>query len=104
MLTITDCATLLQRAAGRPGRLAVLRALGFQSPVGTLDGAAALRLGLDDDTRRAEVAAGRGTLRALLLDVRAGATLRDSVGRAARCDLPITTSRTWWATCWRDTA
>jgi len=84
MLTITDCATLLQRAAGRPGRLAVLRALGFQSPVGTLDGAAALRLGLDDDTRRAEVAAGRGTLRALLLDVRAGATLRDSVGRAAR--------------------
>ena len=84
MLTITDAAELLQRTAERTGRLAVLRALGFQSPVGALDRAAATRLGLDDDTRRVEVAAGPGTLRALLLDVHPGATLRESAGRAAR--------------------
>jgi len=84
MLTITDAAALLQRAAERRGRLALLRALGFQSPAGTLDRAAASRLGLDDDTRRAEVAAGPGTLRALMLDVQPNAALRAAVGRAAR--------------------
>ena len=84
MLTITDTAELLQRAAGRPGRLALLRAMGFQSPAGTLDRAAAQRLGLDDATRRAEVAAGAGTLRALSIDVQPHASLREAVARAAR--------------------
>ncbi len=84
MLAITEAAELLQRATERPGRLALLRALGFQSPAGALDRAAATRLGLDDDTRRAEVAAGPGTLRVLVLEVKPGATLRESAGRAAR--------------------
>ncbi len=84
MLTITDATALLQRAAERPGRLALLRALGFRAPVGALAPEAAGRLGLDHDTRRAEVAGGDGTLRALVLDVRPTAILRETVGRAAR--------------------
>ncbi len=84
MLTITDAALLWQRTAERRGRLALLRALGFQSPAGALDRASATRLGLDDDTRRAEVAAGPGTLRALLLDIQPNVALREAAGRAAR--------------------
>jgi hypothetical protein len=84
VLTITDSAALLQRASDRRGRVALLRALGFHPPAGTLDAAATRHLGLDEDLRRAEVAAGPGTLRALVLDVPTSVPLRDATGRAAR--------------------
>ncbi|MDP1890790.1 MAG: N-6 DNA methylase [Gemmatimonadaceae bacterium] len=84
MLTITDAAALLQRTSDRRGRIALLRTLGFHAPAGELDSDTARRLGLDDALRRVEVAAGPGTLRALLLDVPTSAPLRESAGRAAR--------------------
>lgn len=84
VLTITDASELLQRATDRRGRLALLRTLGFRPPAGDLDADAARRLGLDDDVRRAEVAEGAGTLRALVLDLPSSVSLRDAAGRAAR--------------------
>ncbi len=84
MLTITDAAALLQRANTRSGRAALLRTLGFAPPAGGLDAGTTARLGLDDGLVRAEVAGGPGTLRALLIEVRAGTSLRDAVGRVAR--------------------
>ncbi len=84
MLTITDSLALLQRCADRRGRTALLRTLGFQAPVGSLDRDAAFRLGLDGAIRNAEVAAGPGALRALVLDVPSVEPLRDTTGRAAR--------------------
>ena len=84
MLTTPDAAALLQRATHRTGRVALLRTLSFVPPAGALDPATATRLGLDDTIVRAEVAAGPGTLRALLVETHAGASLRDAVSRAAR--------------------
>ena len=84
MLTISDSVALLQRAADRRGRTALLRTLGFQPPVGPLDPDAATRLGVELPVRRAEVAAGAGALRALVLDVPLATPLRDATGRAAR--------------------
>ena len=84
MLTVIDAAALLQHAAERRGRLALLRALRFASPVGELAPEAVRRLGLDDGLRRAEVAEGPGTLRALLLDLPGGAAVRELTGRMAR--------------------
>ena len=84
VITIIDAAALLQRAAERRGRLALLRALGFSSPAGDLDAGTAQRLGLDADVRRATVAQGPLTLRALVLEVDARCTLREATGRLAR--------------------
>ena len=84
MLTTPDAAALLQRATQRTGRMALLRALSFAPPAGALDAATVARLGFDDTITRAEVAAGPGTLRALLVEVCAGAPLRDALGRTAR--------------------
>jgi len=85
VLSISDAATLLQRASDRRGRIALLRTLGFHAPAGDLDPEAVRRLGVDDLVRRAEVASGSGALRALLLDVPTTAPLRDIAGRSARC-------------------
>ncbi len=84
MLTVADAALLLQRAVDRRGRVALLRALGFHAPAGNLDADAARRLGLDEQVRRAEVAEGPGTLRALLLDLPPSCGLGDTAGRAGR--------------------
>lgn len=84
MLTIIDAHALLQRAAERRGRLALLRTLGFHAPAGALDPATARRLGLDAEVRRAEVAQGPQTLRALVVELDAQCTLRNATGRIAR--------------------
>lgn len=84
MLTISDAVVLLQRAADRRGRVALLRALGFHSPAGELDREASTHLGVDPDVRRADVAQGPGALRALLLELPRSATPRDVAGRTAR--------------------
>ncbi|MHB1313811.1 MAG: Eco57I restriction-modification methylase domain-containing protein, partial [Gemmatimonadaceae bacterium] len=84
MLTTPDAAALLQRATRRTGRTALLRALSFALPAGALDAATATRLGIDEALVRAEVAAGPGTLRAVLIETPAGAALRDTISRAAR--------------------
>lgn len=84
MLTVTDAAALLQRTSDRRGRVALLRLLGFHAPTGELDAETSRRLGLDEALRRVEVAAGSGTLRALLIDVPTAVPLRESAGREAR--------------------
>ena len=85
MLTITDAVAILRRTGDRRGRVALLRALGFNTPAGTLNAEASGHLGLDAELlRRADVAAGPGALRALLVDVPATASLRETTGRVAR--------------------
>ena len=56
--------------------------LGFGAPA-PLDAAARTTLGLESAVRRAHVACGAGTLRALLVEVAPGAPVRESVARAS---------------------
>jgi hypothetical protein len=84
VLTVTDAVSILQRTSDRRGRIALLRTLGFRPPAGELDAKAGQRLGLDEALTRAEVAAGPGALRALVLDVPMAGSLREVAGRAAR--------------------
>ncbi|MCE9602917.1 MAG: SAM-dependent methyltransferase [Gemmatimonadetes bacterium] len=83
MLTTRDAARLLA-AAGHEAPLASLStALGFADPLRILPRDVA-RLGIDDPPRRVRVAAGRESLRALLLEWDAGPALRDRIATTAR--------------------
>ena len=83
MLTTRDAARLLA-AAGHEAPLASLStALGFAEPLRILQRDLA-RLGIEDAPRDARVAAGRDSLRALLLEWEAGPALRDRVAATAR--------------------
>lgn len=83
MLTTRDAARLLA-AAGHEAPLASLStALGFSAPL-RIHPRDVARLGVEDTPRDTHIAAGRGTLRALLVEWDAGPALRDRIAGVAR--------------------
>ncbi len=82
MSTLRNAATLLDGAQSYGALTPLLSSFGFAEPL-PLDISARRALGLDRAIRRASVAAGPGTLRALLLDASTGAPLRETVTRMA---------------------
>jgi hypothetical protein len=80
--SLREAAELLSRAHAPRDVRALLAALGFGESL-PLDQGSASRLELGSDVRRARVASGRGTLRALTLEIAPEAHAREAVTRAA---------------------
>jgi hypothetical protein len=83
VLTLPTAARLLAQAQDLPGLAALAHACGFSGDPAELDSAARLSLGLHPNVRAARVVEGRGILRALCVDVKAGTLTRDAAGRMA---------------------
>ena len=82
MPSLRDAAALLASARTFSSLTPLLEPLGFGDAT-PLDAEGRRALGLDRTVRRAAVASGTGTLRALLLETAADAPLRETVSRAA---------------------
>lgn len=82
MSTLRQAATLLAGARAFRDLAPLLPPLGFAESL-RLDLAARLAIGVDRAIRRASIAKGAGTLRALLLEVAPGVPLRETVTRIA---------------------
>jgi Eco57I restriction-modification methylase len=80
--SLRHAAALLARTRAFADLQPIIDRLGFGAAL-PLDAAARRALGLKSAIRRASVASGPGTLRALMLEVRAGAPMRDELSRTA---------------------
>ena len=76
MPTLRHAAELLVASNSRDGRIAIARFLQFAEEPLTLDAAARRRLSLPAEITRADLLGGRGSLRALSIEVSSGAPLR----------------------------
>ena len=83
MLTTREAATLLAAATHGAPLARLLPPLGFAAPL-SLTVRDLARLGIEDGRPRAQVAAGAGTLRALVLEWDHGPALRERLGPALR--------------------
>ncbi|MGQ0537669.1 MAG: Eco57I restriction-modification methylase domain-containing protein [Gemmatimonadaceae bacterium] len=89
------CGELLQRGTSQAGLVAIAHALGFAGDGAPLDATARRALGIPDDCRRASVVLGRGSLRALLLDVAGVRPLRSTLTSLAPRIAPHATPLLW---------
>lgn len=83
MPTLRSAASLLAAAADTPSLAAIAAAVGCSGAPAPFDPDARAALGIPSDCTHACVAAGPGTLRALLLDVRGGRPMREVLASLA---------------------
>ena len=95
MPTLRHSAELLAAADSFDGRCALAAHLGFDAAALPIDADAARRLGLPPDIGRAHIIAGRGALRALLIDSPADGSLRALFTQVAAA-LGARTSHVLW--------
>jgi hypothetical protein len=81
--TVKSAAARLAAAGGLAELVPIIEELGFAAAPVPLDHVAREALGLPAEVRDACVAAGRGTLRALLVELEPAASLRDALARIA---------------------
>ena len=95
---------LLNAACSFDGVAAILRELGFNSPLLPLDQTAIHALGLPGDVRSARIISASESLRALVLEVRDGATLRDAISETSNALSRHAPQFLWIVCAFRDCA